>query len=111
MDGLNLIRVLLVDDDEDDFVMIRDMLSDLPGKKHVVDYVSSYGDAMAEITKNAHDVYLFDYRLGEKTGLDLMKETVEARVRVPLILLTGHGDQAVDVLGGAEHHDQSPGLE
>lgn len=96
MEAQTALRVLLVDDDEDDFIVIRDMLSDVQGTKYSVDWAPAYRDAVPEILKKKHEVYLLDYRLGERNGLDLMKEAVAAGVRAPLILLTGHGDQAVD---------------
>ena len=43
------IRVLLVDDDEDDYVMTRDMLAELGRGAFLLDWVSSYEDAHAAV--------------------------------------------------------------
>lgn len=91
------IRVLLVDDDEDDFVMTRDMLSEIKGLECHLDWVSSGSEALALIDEGEHDVYLLDYRLGEKSGLDIMREAFLRGCRAPIILLTGQGDDEVDV--------------
>jgi signal transduction histidine kinase len=96
-DPQSTIRVLLIDDDEDDFIMIRDMLGDVPGIKYKLDWSASFREALPELSKRSHDIYLFDYRLGEHTGLDLMKEATHLGVRAPMLLLTGHGDSAVDL--------------
>jgi signal transduction histidine kinase len=46
--------------------------------------------------KNEHDVYLFDYRLGEKTGLDLLRESRSRGCLGPVILLTGQTNDEID---------------
>jgi signal transduction histidine kinase len=91
------IRVLLVDDDEDDYVIIKGHLSEIRGKEFLLDWAFSYESALPAILDNRHDVYLFDYRLGgTQTGLDLLREAVAHDCHGPVILLTGFGDSAVD---------------
>ena len=63
------LRILLVEDDEDDYVLARDR----------------------------HDVSLFDYRLGEWTGLELVREAVAEGCETPIILLTGRDSRALDL--------------
>jgi len=90
------IRVLLVDDDEDDYVMTRDLLAELGRGAFLLDWVSSYEEARAAVVRGAHDVYLLDYRLGERSGLDLLREAGGAGRGAPMILLTGQGGDEVD---------------
>ena len=90
------IRVLLVDDDEDDYVMTRDMLSELGRGAFTLDWVSSYEEALGAVARGVHDVYLLDYRLGARSGLDLLREAGGAAVAAPMILLTGQGGDEVD---------------
>lgn len=91
------IRVLLVDDDEDDYVIIKGHLSEIRGKEFALDWAFTYDSAVQTILENRHDVYLFDYRLGgARTGLDLLREAVAHDCHGPVILLTGFGDSAVD---------------
>lgn len=87
-------KILLVDDDEEDFMIIRSMFSDFPNSHFELEWTSSYNEAVEAIRKQAHAAYLVDHRLGEKTGLDLITETKAA---VPFILLTGQGDHELDV--------------
>ncbi len=91
------IKVLLVDDDEDDYVMTRDLLSEIKGGGYHLDWVADYATGLATISHCAHDVYLLDYRLGEHNGLDLLHEAVASGCRAPMILMTGQGDHEVDV--------------
>lgn len=91
------IKILLVDDDEDDYVMTRDLLSDVEAAAYEIDWVTSYDSAIDKINNGNHDVYLFDYRLGEHTGLDLIIDVIGRGSNIPIILLTGQGDHEVDV--------------
>jgi len=91
------IRALLVDDDEDDYVMTREMLSDVKGEVFRLDWIPSYHDALQAIRRGEHDVYLLDYRLGGNNGLDILREARGDGCGAPMILLTGQGDDAVDV--------------
>ena len=105
------LRVLLVDDDEDDYVLTRDWFSEMEGTRFELEWVATYQAAMDAIAHNEHDVYLFDYRLGERNGLELLREAVTNGCKAPIILLTGQGDHEVDVeamkAGAADYLDKS----
>ena len=47
--------------------------------------------------QDRHDAYLVDYRLGERDGLELLREAIARGCKAPIIILTSQGDQAVDV--------------
>ena len=68
------IRVLLVDDDEDDFLICRDILSEFGGARFQLEWVDRYEAALQAIERKQHDVYLLDYRFGEYTGLDILRD-------------------------------------
>lgn len=82
------IRVLLVDDDEDSYLLTRHFLSKIPGAKYQLDWASSYEAALSIMGRGEHDVYLLDYRLGGRTGLDLLTEALAFGCRAPIIILT-----------------------
>jgi len=90
------IRVLIVDDDEDDFLLTSHSLRDIPGSQFEVAWASSYQLGLEEIKKCAHDVYIIDYYLGPKTGLSLIREAIKAECEEPMILLTGVSNPEVD---------------
>lgn len=90
------IQILLVDDDEDDFIMTRDLFAEVEGRTYQLDWASNYEEAKEKIKHARHDVCLFDFRLGEKTGLDLLHEVIAEGCTAPIILLTGQGDKEVD---------------
>jgi two-component system CheB/CheR fusion protein len=47
--------------------------------------------------RNGHDVYLLDYRLGQRNGLELLRDAVQRGCQTPIILLTGQGEREVDI--------------
>lgn len=90
------IRVLLVDDDEDDFIITREIINDIPGRNYLLDWTSSFNEALSIIRQQQHDVYLVDYRLGAHDGLELITQAIEAGSTAPFILLTGQSDRETD---------------
>lgn len=91
------VRILLVEDDEDDFVLIDHFLGDLRWAEPNLEWIDNYDDGLQTILENRHDAYLLDYRLGAKTGLELLREVTERGCKGPLILLTGQGDWQIDL--------------
>ncbi len=91
------IRVLLVDDDEEDYLLTRGMLAEVKLAEYVLDWVPTYEQALRTLEAEEHDVYLVDYRLGDRDGLQLLHEAIDRGCRAPLIMLTGLSDEDLDV--------------
>jgi diguanylate cyclase (GGDEF)-like protein len=91
------VRVLLVDDDEDDYVLARDLLAEGFGQRFSVVWASSRAHGLARLTEGAFDVALLDYNLGNETGIDLLREVRARGCRTPVIMLTGQDDRATDL--------------
>lgn len=92
----NSIKVLVIDDDKEDFAIIQDLFSKIKSCKFVPTWSPNYADALKQIAMREHDIYLIDYRLGAENGLGLIGEAVKMGVDVPLLLLTGINDIEVD---------------
>ncbi len=90
-------RVLLVDDDHDDYVILRDLFLEIEVGTFRLEWVESYDDAIERMVRNEYDVCLVDYLLGERNGLELMNEAVKHGCHTPIILLTGKGAREVDL--------------
>jgi signal transduction histidine kinase len=88
------LRVLVVDDNPGDARYIGFLLE---GGPYVCASVNSYEDGLELIRQQTHDVYLIDYRLGNRTGLELIEE-VSGAASGPFILVTGLDDPALDDL-------------
>ena len=89
--------VLLVEDDEDDYLIARDMLDRHERVSFHVDWETTFDGALAAIRERRHDVYIIDYRLGARTGLNLVRDGFARRPHAPVILLTGQLDLTVDL--------------
>ncbi len=94
---LDTLRVLLVEDDEDDYLITRDMLARQERVRFTVDWRSQYRESLQAIREGNHDVYLIDYRLGEHTGLDLVRDGFATRPYAPVIMLTGEATYEMDL--------------
>jgi len=92
-----VIRVLLVDDDEDDYFITKELLAECEGTRFLLDWVDNYEDGLAIIPAGEYDIFLIDYYLGDGNGLDLLREVTDRGCRVPVIILTGLGDREVDL--------------
>ncbi len=106
------IRILLVEDDEDDYIILRDCLADLGGSsKFMLDWVPTYQAGLTQILRATHDIYLIDHYLAESSGLDLLKEAQQAGCREPIIIITGQSapeiDQAALVAGATDYLEKS----
>src|SRR5437870_248569 len=90
------LKVLLVEDDEDDYVLTREFLAEIRGDNFELEWVEDYDTGLEAIYQDRHDVYLVDYRLGKGDGLELLRAAIAHGCQAPIILLTGLGDHKVD---------------
>lgn len=95
--SLDEFKILLIDDDEDDYVNIRDLLSEITRTRYKLTWKSSYEEGLQAIKSEGFDACLLDYRLGRRTGLELLQEVRRLDLNCPVIFLTGHGDFEIDV--------------
>lgn len=96
MVGTNL-KVLVIDDDEDDLYLTCDYLKSIDTFKVDIETEINYKRAYERICENKHDVYIIDYLLGPHTGVELIAKSVSCGVDKPYILLTGKGDREIDI--------------
>lgn len=92
-----VIKILLVEDDEDDYVLTRQLLSEIENGRFELTWVATYREALEVIAQSRHDVCLIDYRLGEHDGVELLNVSRASGIRMPTILLTGQDDHCVDL--------------
>lgn len=91
------IHVLLVDDDEEEYLLAQRYLSRARTGAFPVTWAPSFDAALEELESAKHDICLLDYQLGERTGIDLLKEMRARNHDLPVILLTGHGSLELDL--------------
>ena len=91
-------RILIVDDDEDDALFINEILSQpSSGLPPLITHVESPTLALECLSNNTFDICLFDYRLGEMNGIELIRMVRDIGLDFPIILLTGQGDEEIAV--------------
>ncbi len=90
------IKVLIVEDDEDDWLIIRKIFSKIKDSPFIIEWAPTYDEAVERINDDEHDIYLIDYRLGEHTGTDILGLAHAENRRQPFILMTGVTDRDLE---------------
>ena len=98
-DSTGPLRVLLVDDDEDDYTLTRDLVSQIRVPRRAeLRWVSTYEAGLDALRQHTSDVCLLDYRLGARDGIELLTEARSMGCSCPIIVLTGQGAGDTDTL-------------
>ncbi|MGM0479079.1 MAG: ATP-binding protein [Bacteroidota bacterium] len=90
------LSVLIIEDDEDDYIIMSHYLSKITTVEYVVNWCNDFDDALHEMLKDEHDIYLIDHFLGKGEGIEIIQQVREYNMMKPLILLTGAGNINVD---------------
>lgn len=99
------IRVLLIEDDPDDYVLTRDLLAQVPARSFEVSWEKTFTAGLDTLARGEHDVCIVDHNLGEHTGLELLRAATEGGRTAPVIMLTGSSQPQIDnaaMLAGAD---------
>jgi DNA-binding response OmpR family regulator len=112
MDKMNdPISVLLVDDDEEDYVLLKSLFSGGKPPRYDLRWVNSYDAAIGELHSGDFDVCLLDYVLGDRTGIDLLRDVRARGMKNPVIVMAGleNGKPEADALeaGASDYLDKS----
>jgi PAS domain S-box-containing protein len=91
------IKILLVEDDEDDFILTRELLAEIPGRRFTLDWARTFEEGLEILARNQHAVALVDYRLGAHNGIELLRAAIERGCSAPVILLTGLTEHQTDL--------------
>ena len=90
------LRLFLIDDDEDMFVLVRDFIAETAPEWRV-EWASTYTAGIEGLTTGGYDAVLLDYHLGTHTGVELLESLRSITHLPPVVLLTGQGDRAIDL--------------
>jgi PAS domain S-box-containing protein len=91
------IRIVIIDDDEDDYFIIADYIKAIEGSHFIIDWCNNYKEALQKINAREYDIYFVDYRLGNHTGLELLQQINKGEFYDPFVLLTGKGNKDIDI--------------
>lgn len=90
-------NILLVDDDEEDFIIIQDMLDRVEEKRVQVEWAVKYDAALDLLKKKSWDAVLVDFDLGGRDGIQLINEAKSKGFGGPFIMVTGRGNHDKDL--------------
>ena len=90
-------RILLIDDDADSFVITRGLLAGTGKSNFELDWAGTFEEGLAALRQGRHVACLLDFRLGARTGLELLGLAVADGCRVPIIMMTGQDDHQTDL--------------
>lgn len=89
------LTILAVDDDEIDLQTIERYLGQIPDLKTDLITCGTASDARETIQSRQIDIAVLDFQLGADNGLELLKAIRTSGATVPVIFLTGHGDERI----------------
>ncbi len=92
-------RILLIEDDEDDYILAADHLEEIYGDNLRLSWAKSFDEGLASLQRKIYDVALVDYRLGARNGLELINLALaHGKCEAAMILLTGQDSNEIDLL-------------
>lgn len=92
-----IIKILLIDDSKNSYFIVKRLFRDFKDKRYQLDWINSYSEAVSAMNKKTYDVYLVDYLLGKRNGLELMEEPSFENTHAPVIFLTASEDEQIDI--------------
>lgn len=98
------VRILLIEDNEDDYVLLEAFL---PPSEFTITWTANARTAREMLTQARFDIILMDHGLPDANALSLLEDIRSRHPQLPVIVLTGHDDQAVAIsaikLGAASY--------
>lgn len=94
----NSIRVLLIDDEEMQYFLIKVMVRKFQFINVDLEWVDTYEKACEMAKAGEHSMYLIDYRLGPRSGLELVQELsqINKNKACSYVIMTGFADTEVE---------------
>jgi two-component system, cell cycle response regulator len=90
-------KILLIDDDRLQFRLTQQWFKAFVAHDYVLEWQSTYEEGLRALMEGDYIACLLDYRLGQRDGLELIREATELGCRVPIIFLTAETGAAVDI--------------
>ncbi len=93
----NTIHIVLIEDDEDDFLLLQKALAKIHQSSYVLTWIRTCSEIEPYLTDPSIAIFLVDYRLGEHTGLEIIRDAQKQGNTKPFILLTGVGNEELGI--------------
>src|SRR4051812_31335045 len=91
------IKILLIEDDPDDALLIREILRRGPDASGLpqLESAETLTEGLARLEKGGVDLVLLDLSLPECRGIETLRRVVTAHPEVPVIVLTALNDEEI----------------
>jgi diguanylate cyclase (GGDEF)-like protein len=90
-------KVLLIDDERGQAKIVSASFGKFVGEKFQLNWAPSYDEGLTELRRGGYVACLLDYQLGDRDGLEFLREAGRLGVRTPVIMLTSETSGEVDV--------------
>ncbi|ALO36163.1 hypothetical protein CMT41_16570 [Colwellia sp. MT41] len=91
-------KVLIVEDDEDDYILLEALLIEAVGDIGSIVWAEDFKSAQTKIANEHFDFYFLDNRLGAELGVELILEIKQQyETAPPIIMLSGVDDYRTDL--------------
>lgn len=92
------IQILIAEDDEDDLFLFKELIREgIYDSEPTVDSALNQEAIFSKLKSSSYDLMFLDYRLGQWNGVDILKDIRQKDFSLPVIMLTGQGDQEIAV--------------
>ena len=90
-------RLLLIDDDRLQFRLTQAHVRNFRGERYELAWASNYGEGLTKLLSGQFAACLLDFQLGERDGLQLIREAISQGCRTPIVFLTAESSSAIDI--------------
>ena len=90
---LNPIKLLLIEDDQDDALLTKEVLDKDKSKEFHLTHKNSLSDAISELSKEHYDEILLDLNLSDSQGIDTFNKIRLLAPNIPIVIITGISDE------------------
>jgi two-component system, sensor histidine kinase and response regulator len=93
----DLISALLIEDDPDDVLLVKESLAEISLGKIKLAYTGRLSRGLIELSVQAYDVILLDLNLPDSRGLETLKTVIKSYPKIPVVVLSGLADDATTI--------------
>jgi two-component system, cell cycle response regulator len=90
-----MIKVLLVEDSEEDARFVQEMLKDVVAEEYSITHVDRLCNALTHLRAEKPDVILLDLSLPDSFGLDTLRQVHAEGSEIPIVITSGFSDEAL----------------
>ena len=91
------LKILLIDDDRMQFRLVQAHFKNFHAEHYELEWAATYEAGLEKLLCGTHAACLLDYQLGERDGLQLIREAVARGCRTPIVFLTAETAERVDI--------------